>query len=273
MIYQIQRNDEIFKSDLFLKDKVVFNLMISIVESTESYPDIRCFSDGKDCIIVNTDKKHPIIIWTSNNFNAVTELYDFIKQEFVDNEILSIISKQELMRDFERIKAVKLFNYTENVYSCSDINDIKYTGYMDSAKESDIAQISNLLELFLYETGLSKTQVVSKEQCDEDAKKYVGSSSDIVWRNSENKLVAIGSIKYSKYTGQVVVIMTEPTERGKSYAKMVVHYLTSEIMKKGKTPIILADDAYASSNKCYQAVGYKLKGKFVLYTLFKDGEH
>ena len=66
MFNRIERNNKIFKSELFLKDSLAFSVMESILNDVEKYPKPKIFSNNIDCAIVNSDPEHAVIIWTAD---------------------------------------------------------------------------------------------------------------------------------------------------------------------------------------------------------------
>jgi len=49
--------------------------------------------------------------------------------------------------------------------------------------------------------------------------------------------------------------------RGKGYAGRLIYELCKEIVEAGQLPMLYADGDYAPSNRCYQNIGFELKGK------------
>ncbi|MBP5399484.1 MAG: GNAT family N-acetyltransferase [Alphaproteobacteria bacterium] len=257
MFEKIERDDDIFQSKAFLKDSMAFCLMDSIREDTEKYPEARLFSDGKDCIIVNSDPNHSIIVWTTDNFKAKDELFDFIKQEFKANHPIKIMSKKEFY-DYllENHKIPNLKVQTLGVYSCPKLNDVKYVGHPDNARPEEVEMVAQMLVNFGKETGENPNAQLS--DCLKTAQDFVSVPMHCVWRDDEGKMVAIAKLKTNVKYPRISEVYTWPQERGKSYAKMLVHYLTDQALKNGKTPMLFTDYDYEPSNRCYQAIGYEL---------------
>ena len=98
MFHKILPNDPIFKSPALLKDALPFNIIFTIIPISKEYPELKIFSTkDKDCLILNSDPKHPIIVWTADNFKVQNfqELLNFVMKEFSENNPLEISSKQE----------------------------------------------------------------------------------------------------------------------------------------------------------------------------------
>jgi len=262
MFKAIERIDPIFKSKLFAKDAIAFNIILSIVGNKEKYPNPKCFSNGADCIIVNSDNDRPVIVWTSDSFNDHEKVWDFVKREFRTNNPFKIMSKRPLY-DFlvnlghtDSEKALIL-----GVYKCNQLKDIEYKGKADNAVVSEIPLVMGLIEQFGIDTG----EIV--DATEESARAFVSNPLNKVWRNPDGKIVAIARINETEEYGRLGVVLTAPEERGKSYAKMLTHFLTKRVLDMGKTPMLFTDFDYEPSNRCYTGVGYELIGTIVNYDI------
>lgn len=257
MFQKIERNDGIFQSDLFLKDSMAFCVIEAILSDTIKYPSPKLFSDGKDCVIVNSDPDHAVIVWTSDDFRAQDELYDFIKKEFHGNSVFKIMAKKSFY-DYlvEHHKIPRLEVQTLGVYSCIKLNDIKYFGHPDHAKPEETDQIARMLVNFDHETGENPNTKLSDYA--DYVNEFVVNPMCFVWRGPDEKVVAIANLRINDHYSRVGRVYTNAEERGKSYAKMIVHYLTSQIFERGKKAMIFTNYDYAPSNRCYQAIGYQL---------------
>lgn len=257
MFNKIERNDNIFKSERFIKDSLAFSIMVSILNNTEKYPTIKVFSNGKNCAIVNSDPEHAIIVWYADDFDKKNELYDFIKQEFYANTPFKIMTKRDFY-DYltTNHKIPELQVQTLGVYSCSKLNNIKYIGHHGQAKPEEVEQVAKMIVNFNKETGEGPNAQLSDYIL--KAEEYTSNPLHCVWRDENEKLVAIAHMSIDQNYPRISGVYTEPDERGKSYAKMLVHYLTNQALKDGKTPMLFTDYDYEPSNRCYQAVGYKL---------------
>ena len=98
----------------------------------------------------------------------------------------------------------------------------------------------------------------TKEDWAERANKFISDPMYLVWRDPNGTLVSTAAFKMNEKRPRLGLVYTLPEARGHSYAKMLVHYLTSQVLNTGKTPMMFTDFDYPASNRCYQAVGYKL---------------
>lgn len=257
MFTSIKRDDNIFQSEYFLKDSLSFCVMESILKDKVKYPTPKVFSNGKDCIIVNSDPEHAVIVWTTDDFKEKAQLYAFIKEEFCNNTPFKIMSKKNFY-DYlvENHIIPELHVQTLGVYTCPQLNDIQYIGHPDQAKPEEIEQVAQMMVNFNKETGENPQAKISDYI--ETAQKFVSDPAFQVWRNDNDKIVAIASIRVNENHPRIGRVYTNTDERGKSYAKMLVHYLTSFALKQSKKTMLFTDYDYQPSNRCYQKVGYEL---------------
>ncbi len=109
--------------------------MVSILNNAEKYPTPKVFSNGDDCVIVNSDPEHSIIVWYADNFHEQEKLYEFIKKEFRNNTSFKIMSKKDFCDYWvKNHKIPELKIQTLGVYSCLKLKEIQYVGHPDSAK-------------------------------------------------------------------------------------------------------------------------------------------
>ena len=102
MFKLIDFDDKIFTSQQFRKDEISFNLILTLIQKREYFPQIKCYSDQKDVIILNTDANHPVVVWTSENFNDFELIYNFVNKVFSKNEPLNLTAKQSCYQFFQK---------------------------------------------------------------------------------------------------------------------------------------------------------------------------
>ncbi len=141
-------------------------------------------------------------------------------------------------------------------YQLNKLNDIEYVGRPDSITESEIPIVAELYALFGRETGENKN--ATAESCMTDAADFINNPLKKVWRDTHDKIVAITLLRESDKYARIGHVITAKDERGKSYAKMLVHFMSKYALDNGKKPMLFTDFEYEPSNKCYPAVGYEL---------------
>ncbi|MDR1693626.1 MAG: GNAT family N-acetyltransferase [Lactobacillaceae bacterium] len=266
MFKTIERNDGIFKSGLFGKDALAFNIMLSIVDNYIKYPNPKIFSNNKDCVIVNSDSEHPVIIWTAASFSDYERLFGFVRNKFSQNHPFKIMSKMnmyDLLKNMNKVDSadVKILG----VYKCDRLKDVKYAGYPDNITEAETPIVAEMFSLFSQETGENINSTY--EENIKEARSFISNPLSQVWRSPSGRIVAVARIRESEEYGRIGCVLTVPEERGKNYAKMLVHFLTKRIFEMKKQPMLFTDFDYEPSNKCYPAVGYDLVGTVANYKI------
>lgn len=270
MFKAIDFDDDILYSPDFRKDEISFSLIPSLIKNRGRYPEIRCFSDGKNCVMLNTDSGHPVVIWTSQDFDNYERLYNFVVQTFSDNNPLMLTTKKDVYQFFLDKNFVVDDNDTKilGAYKCEKLNEIAKIGCIDAAKPEEREKVAKMIEAFQKEAMPEEKHPFSYYL--EQADKYI-TITDInkVWRDEAGEIVSIGHINITDTTARIGQIYTLPDKRGKSYAKMLVGGLTEVAVKKGLLPVLYTNFQYAPSNKCYKAVGFELIDTIFSYNIKK----
>ncbi|MBR6411597.1 MAG: GNAT family N-acetyltransferase [Alphaproteobacteria bacterium] len=275
MLKEVKRDDAIFKSEALLRDDIAYSIMFSILNNAEKYKTPKIFSDGKDCAVVNSDPNHAIIVWTADNFQEYGKLYEFIKKEFRANKPFAIWAKNDFYDYLVKNKIIPELKgeqaedgheklQTLGTWSCSKLNDIPYIGHPDQAKPEEVQKVAQMMVNFDVETKEEPHAKMSDDYV-RLAQKFVSNPLYFVWRDKDEKLVATATLDKSGEYPRVGRVFTDEDERGKTYAKMLVHYITNEVFKEGKVAMLYTDYDYPSSNRCYQGVGYKLSRTIVKF--------
>ncbi len=262
MLDKIDRNDPIFQSSDFLKDAMAFNVMVSVVEDVKQYPEIKVYSNRQNCIVVNSDNAHPVIVWTRDDFDDFQGLYDFLMQEFGDNQPLEFASKLPVY-DFIAGKCQLTPPHRLGVYHCDELIPVPYVGYADNIRPDEVETVADLVCDFYHETKTDES--ATRESCLPMSREFLDNPFYLVWRNESGQIVSLARMRETEKFARAGHILTLPSERGKSYAKMLLHFLTQRAFEKGKIPMLFTNYDYEPSNKCYPKVGYVLDCVTVMY--------
>ncbi len=267
MFSKTDRNDAIFKSEAFLKDGISFNIMVSILEDAKRFESARIYTNGKDCAMMNSSAEYPVVIWMDETFSDYEVLYDFLLKEFSDYHPLRFMSNFSFYNFLNKggfLEEKKGEPIELGSYHCFSLNKRAYCGYADKIKPEEVKLIAQMISDFCIETGLFERP--SSEACLKEAQEFLEDENGYVWRDETGKLVSMLACKEMKDYIRISRVMTLKEERGKSYAKMLVHFMTKRALKTGKKVILFTNFNYNSSNKCYQKVGYEFREK--IYNFF-----
>lgn len=270
MIHKIPLTHPILNSPLFKKDEIAFNIIPFLIQNQERYPDIRLFSDERDIILLNTDSNHPVIVWTSEQFDNFKMLYDFLIQTFKDNTPIQLMTKKEVYDFFNTQNLILNKNKTDilGAYHCTKVNPIPQIGTLDTAKSEELDIIKNLLLAFDKEAQPNENRPL--EYYVKEAQKFIDKSDSYkVWRDETGLITSIGRLEIVDTQARIGRIYTLPNHRGKSYAKMLVQNLTKHALQLNLLPVLYTNFQYEPSNKCYQAIGFELLDTIFTYHVKK----
>ena len=270
MFKAISFDDDVLSSPDFRKDELSFSLLPTLIKKRDRYPGIRCFSDSKNCVILNTDADHPVVIWTSQEFDNYEGLYSFLTETFSDNTPLMVTTKSEVYQFFKNNNRLADSQDTKilGAYKCEKLNDIVKIGHIDAAKPEERETVAKMIEGFQKEALPEEKHSFSYYL--EQADKYI-TLTDInkVWRDENGEIASIGHINISNTVARVGEVYTIPSKRGRSYAKMLVNELVKIILKMKLLPVLYTNFQYEPSNKCYKAVGFELIDTIFSYNIKK----
>ncbi len=263
MFEQISRDNNIFQSESFLKDELSLNTFHSILKDAEKYPSITLFSNHQDCVILNSDPFHGLVIWTGDDFNHWEELFGFIKTTF-SNIPQTILSKKNIYD----AAVIKNFATTQTplilgAYKLNKLNNISYQGHAALPEKQDFDEIVELIKLFGKDTGQEEHDIEQK------AADFIKNQNAHLFKNEHNEIVALGDFRLTDIYGRIGCVVVKTAYRSKGYGKMLVHSIADRLLKLNKIPMIYTDFNYQPSNRCYQAVGFELQNQIVCFSYNK----
>ena len=110
-------------------------------------------------------------------------------------------------------------------------------------------------------------EIATEEQNRQTAEVRIHNKSMYIWLNENNQPVSMNIISRPTQNGSSIGgVYTPPSERKKGYASALVAHTSQVILNNGKKFCTLYTDASnPTSNKIYQAIGYKEIGQSVNY--------
>lgn len=273
----IDKNNEIFKSEEYTKDKYLF----SVFETKINDENARIISDGENYVITNESEDRWPRIRTKDNFDRskLNEIEESIRLYLVKDKT-TLTSKKELYyalveNNFEWIDRSDYFELW--FMKCERLRDTKPNdGRLDRARleEKDIiAKYIYNFENFMDDSITnysSKTLEEIKEECMKRTEQEMSNPNFYVLRNANDKIVCMARYTiYTDRTGKVWLVYTPDEERGKWYAAKLVHELTKMILEEWYVPVLYTDKNYPNSNKAYANAGYEDEGSLVSFSIVK----
>ena len=81
------------------------------------------------------------------------------------------------------------------------------------------------------------------------------------WKNGDGKIVASCNWHPVQEMASIGLVYTLKEFRRKHYAEHLVYEVTKIVQDSGYLPMLYTDADYVASNKCYEKIGYILRGK------------
>ena len=225
-------------------------------------------TDHKRILIAHTAPVFPTWIWAPDN---VTEeeldvIYQTVKKEFTPIENYRFNTKCEiadyLIKRLEK-EGVK-FHISVNIaaYDCPTPRAPKkqVDGYLDMPTLDELVLSAKMIREAALEIG---DRILSEEESLQAAKEQIENQNLFFWRDADGKVVSVcGKTEDENYV-KLTHAYTLPECRRKNYAGRMIYEICLKIVENGQVPMLYADADYFASNRCYQNIGFELKGKLV----------
>ena len=269
MYKKIDRNNDVFKTQEFQKDKYKFCIALQNLASDN--PII--YSNEKDYFLIRKDNNLPIWIWTKDNIDIslVKEIEQVIKLFLVNETKDKFTCKKEfydlLINDnFNLLNKEDYFEM--GILYCKEVKQPKKCdGYMLKADLSD----SNILAEFWFQDNLETGDgLTTIEQSKLDVLKMLEEGNTYILKNKENKIVCMARYQVSNDIARINHVFTPKEERGKAYCANLIYNLSNMLLNNNITPMLYTDYNYIPSNKSYENVGYKKDGILISFSCSKE---
>ena len=275
----IDKNNEIFKSKEYVKDKFLF----AIFEKKINDPNAKIMSDGENYIITNESEERGPWIWTKDNIDDVKikEIEELIRLYLVKDK-MTFTCKKEIYNKLieDGFKLIDKSDYFEMGFmKCEKLKEPKTNdGKLSKAKVEERKIIADYICKFNdFMDESVKEHMPTEEEINqyflEKADEEIANDKFYVLRNNEDKIVSMAHYKVSPDgTAKVGLVYTPDEERGKGYAAKIVHDITAILLEKGYIPVLYTDQNYPNSNKAYFNAGYENGGTLVNFSCNKELE-
>lgn len=266
---KIDKNNKIFLSEDFQKDKYKYYILLMNLES----PELEMYSDEENYIICRGSKKWPTWIWTKDNFNKeiINEIEEVIKMFFTDNDKDNMTCKKELYdlllgENFEYLNKEDYFEMGFLV--CHETKKPKICDGIISIPTDDDLPV---LQKYFYDdhNEMNGVNTITMEEAKVKALEYLKSGMFYVLRNNENKIVSMAGYNVVGDKAKINAVYTPVEERKKGYAANLIYLMTNDLLKKGLTPLLYTDYNYVPSNKAYINAGYEAQGILINFSCSK----
>lgn len=251
---------------LLEEDKLSYAVLYNVLGSDVK----KIITDHKRFMIAHTAKVYPTWIWAPDDVSEqeLDEIYQFILKEFSPVDDYRFNTKYEIAKYLmKRLgeEGIADFGISANIvaYECHEaiMPTKKAEGFLEQLKESDLDLAAKLIEEASLAIG---DRVMVHEESIEAAKEQLQHGVLYVWRNKAGKAVSFCDKNKDNHYVKISQCYTPKEERGKSYAAWMIYELCRDCLKENQIPMLYADGDYESSNRCYQKIGFELKGRIAM---------
>lgn len=232
-------------------------------------------TDHKRLIICFTNNPFPIWIWTPDDVSDVEmeEIYQVLTDNLLLNGKYRFNLKYNLA-EYLISRAAEdglMLTITLKMFAYNCETPIKKPlrvadGSLHRCTAQDEEALVDFEDSFHRELG---TDIRSRESYRVDAKALIEAGNTYFWKDSQGNNVASCKFIPDGNLACINFVYTRPEFRRKHYAENLVYEVTKIAIKSGLIPALYTDADYIASNKCYEKIGYVLKGKLCTISVIK----
>lgn len=262
--YENQEN--VVDRSILEADQIPFSVLYRVLGG----PVKKVVTDHKRIIIAHTAPVFPTWIWTPDDVTEeeLDTIYRTIRAEFSPLCEYRFNTKYEIAGDLLRRfqEDGETFRILANIaaYECPAPQKPgkEAEGHMELLRgdEADLAA-----RLIREASAAIGDVVLDEEQSLEAAREQLARQCLYIWRDGSDRPVSFCERREEsdQYTA-VSQCYTVADARRKNYAGHLIYEVCREIREQGQTPILYADADYLPSNRCYQNIGFVLRGKIAM---------
>lgn len=264
--------EQVVDRSLLEKDKLSYAVLFNVLGGTVK----KIITDHRRIIIAHTAEVFPTWIWAPDD---VTEeeldiIYQEIRKEFTPIQDYRFNTKYEiagyLIKRFAEEEKIT-FQVSTNIaaYECLEPKapNKEVDGQLELMKKEDVELASRMIREASLAIG---DRIVTEEESVEAAKEQLERQCLYIWRDAAGVPVAFCDRNADDHYTKVSQVYTVPEARSKGYAGRMIYEICTDIVACGQIPMLYADADYAPSNRCYQNIGFVLKGKIATIEVEKN---
>lgn len=232
-------------------------------------------TDHKNFILCYSTPPFPVWIWTENDIDEDTkeQIWSVLKQHDLVNNNINFNVKydfSEFLANKAKEDNLSLRIVTNMLaYECKKPIEphVLADGRVYKCTIDDLEEYVQIKKAF---HDAIKLDQKDDEGYWNDAKNELESIPVYFWKNNNGETVAACDVRVDGELACVGQVYTPPQHRRKHYAENVVYSATKEVFDKGLIPTLYTNADYAASNKCYQKVGFEIRGSLCMVGFDKD---
>ena len=248
--------------ELLAQDKYTFSVLSRIIRGE---CEIR-LTDHERMIICFTGQPYPVWIWTPDGASEdeFERAYQLAKELNVMDGEHRFNIKYELAEYFmDRAKKDGLdLKITTNLFAYDCPSPIAPSSVVDGkihqCTKEDFDIMVDFFDMFHEAVGIDKE---SRETYRTYAENDIGKGSLYVWETEDGKYASSCNWHPVQDMASIGLVYTRDEYRRRHYAEHLVYQVTKIAQEAGYLPMLYTDADYVASNKCYEKIGYILRGK------------
>lgn len=260
-------------SELLYRHEAMNNLTLGLAESlasgriTEKSPAllVRVVDQGKT-VLAGAQVNHVNLTLSVGEPQAVGPLVDFLAS--IETSFSATVGEAEIAQRFaqawaKKTKCTLRLQMDQKIYRLDEVfwpkGHAPGRGRLARPEERD--QIADWMEKFILEAVPADAQPLSLYQ--EQAEKKISAEEIFVWEDESGELASMAFVGRPTRSGiGVNCVYTPKQKRGRGYASWVVAFASQTVLDRGhKFAVLYTDLANPTSNKIYQALGYREVGR------------
>ncbi|MBR3887718.1 MAG: GNAT family N-acetyltransferase [Clostridia bacterium] len=265
----IDKNNKIFESAEFKKDKYKFNIIFKNLDSET----LELYSDEEEYMICRGKMDKPAWIWTKDNFDKtkIEEIETLIKRYILDTDKTKFTCKKELYDLLVERKFAELNNDDYFEMGFLICKEAKQPNDCDLIKELSDEKDKEVLTKYWFDdcNEMNGVEGISMEQAEKDVDEYIATKKFYVLKNKEGKIVCMAGYKLLDEQARIGHVYTPKEERRKGYAANLIYQITKELLERGYVPLLYTDYNYIPSNRAYINAGYEDTGILINFSCTK----
>ena len=248
--------------ELLSQDKYTFSVLSRIIGGECKI----LLSDHSKLIICFTGKPYPVWIWTSDGApeEEMERAYMIAKENSVMDGEHRFNIKYDLAGYFMRRAKDDGLDLSIQMnlfaYDCPDpVAPASVTdGELHQCTEEDFDIMVDFFDMFHTELDIDQE---SRDQYRINVEEGIKAGMLYTWKNNEGRIVASCNWHPVQEMASIGLVYTLKEYRRKHYAEHLVYDVTKIVQDLGYLPMLYTDADYVASNKCYEKIGYILRGK------------
>lgn len=255
-------------------DKLTYAVLFNVLAG----PVKKVITDHKRVLIVHTAPVFPTWIWAPDDVTGeeLELIYQTIKKEFspikdyrfnTKYEIAEYLIKR-LAEDGENARI--LVNMA--AYDCPEPQPPKkqVDGHLEVLTADELELAARMVREASKAIG---DRIFTEEESVLEAKAQIEKQSIFVWRNADGEAVSFCGKTEDEHYVKITQVYTVPEFCRRNYAGRMVYEICREVVDNGQMPMLYADADYYASNRCYQNIGFELKGRLVTIGVKKEKDN